>query len=355
MTRHHVISTTGCDVFFKMVTQYKAKMGTRFDSMVITYDANCEPVYGATLRDAKSGCEMHRRAGQEEECWCCGFDEQLQFISRKGEPLAHADYRLTLASGETWTGTTDALGHTGRITSKQETLITQVEFLPQPARSSCCAAVGQPAAIAKVVALQDIKTSEKNFGVSVRKVKIDDKVRSMTQGEIDMAWMIFQDAIDYNKVKVHAEPYLWFGLQPKNTAMTPNGEIYFDESEYRADFSKEKPRQRSWFIHEMTHVWQYQLGYPVSVRGAIRLGLEYRYTLNHAKKLTNFNMEAQGNLLADYYTLKYLRLPDEMTQPEYRLSEKLYEEVLSDFFKARHNKGNLPSYDIDHEPVFDIP
>jgi len=355
MTRHHVISTTGCDVFFKMVTQYQAKMGTRFDSMVITYDANCEPVYGATLRDAKSGCEMHRRAGQEEECWCCGFDEQLQFISRKGAPLAHADYRLTLASGETWTGTTDALGHTSRITSKQETLITQVAFLPRSGTTSCCSAADQPDAIAKLVIPNDIKTTEKDFGTSVKKIVIDDKSRPMTQGEINMAWMVFQDAIDYSRVKVHAEPYLWFGLQPKNVAMTPNGEIYFHESRYRADFAKGGDDERHWFIHEMTHVWQYQLGYPVALRGAVRLGLDYQYTLSEKCKLSAYNMEAQGSLLADYFVVAFLDSTDAMTQQRYNKSKYLYERVLNDFFKNRKSPNNLPGNDIDHDPVFDIP
>ena len=39
-----------------------------------------------------------------------------------------------------------------------------------------------------------------------------------------------------------------------------------------------RPRKK-WFIHEMVHVWQFQLGYPVAIRGAIRLGLDYKYVL----------------------------------------------------------------------------
>src|SRR5450830_453574 len=124
MARHHVISTTGCDVFFKLVTHYKEKFGERFDDMTVTFGANGNPVLGAALRDAKSGCEMHRRAGQADECWCCGYDEQLEFVSQHEVPLAHADYRLTLSNGEMWIGTTDAKGRTERIGSKQETLIT---------------------------------------------------------------------------------------------------------------------------------------------------------------------------------------------------------------------------------------
>lgn len=75
MARHHVISTTACDVFFKLVAHQKKSLGARFDSMIVTFSAD----------------------GHPDECWCCGDQEQLEFISPANVPLAHADYRLTLA------------------------------------------------------------------------------------------------------------------------------------------------------------------------------------------------------------------------------------------------------------------
>ncbi|UUZ53048.1 hypothetical protein LP419_29235 [Massilia sp. H-1] len=59
-------------------------------------------------------------------------------------------------------------------------------------------------------------------------------------------------------------------------------------------------------MHEMVHVWQYQLGYPVRLRGAVRVGLSYDYELAPDKHLSDFNMEAQGDLLADYFALKHM-------------------------------------------------
>ncbi|WP_308924286.1 hypothetical protein [Janthinobacterium sp. J1-1] len=356
MTRHHVISTTGCDVFHALVTHYRNSLGARFDSMVVTYSDGGKPVLGATLRDAKSGCEMHRRAGQAGECWCCGYDEQLEFVSQTGVPLAHADYRISVSNGETCTGTTDAKGRTERITSKQEAQITGAEFFPQADKSPCCAASPAHAkAAGKTVELRDVKTTDKDLGSSVRKVTVKDKVRPLTKGEIDMAWMVFEDAIDYGKVKVHAEPYLWFGLQPKDVAMTPNGEMYFHESEFREDFSKESSKQKHWFIHEMVHVWQFQLNYPVKIRGAIRLGLDYNYVLSKKQRLADYNMEAQGDLLADYFVLMYLHEPKAMSQEKYANSLPLYKEVLCDFFANRKNKKNLPGYNIERDDVVDIP
>ncbi len=356
MARHHVISTTACDVFFKLVVHQRKSLGARFDSMIVTFSADGQPVLGATLRNATSGCELHRLAGQPDECWCCGYDEQLEFVSQNKVPLAHADYRLTLSNGETWTGTTDVKGRTGRVASKQEAQITQAEFLPHADKSPCCAAAPKHAAPAiKVVQLEGIKTTDKDVGSSVKQVKVKDKVRPLTKGEIDMAWMLFQDAIDYSKVKVHGEPYLWFGLQPKNVAMTPDGEMYFHPLEYREDFSKEDDYRKHWFIHEMVHIWQHQLNYPVKIRGAIRLGLDYKYVLLANKKLADHNMEAQGDLIADYFVLKFLDSTEAMAQQKYKNSQKTFEEVLGDFFKNRKSPKNLPGNNIDHEPLFDIP
>lgn len=356
MTRHHVISTTGCDVFYALVTHCRDSLGAHFDTMVVTYTEGGQPVLGAALRDAGSGCEMHRRAGQADECWCCGFDEQLEFVSQTDVPLAHADYRLTVSNGETWTGTTDAKGRTERIASKQAERIVKAEFFPPAYQSPCCAASPARAKPAgKTVELQDVRTTDQNVGSSVRTVKLNDKVRPLTQGEINMAWLLFEDAIDYSKVKVHAEPYLWFGLQPKDVAMTPNGEIYFHESEFKEDFSQSDDQRKHWFIHEMVHVWQYQLTYPVKLRGAIRLGLDYKYVLSSTQKLADYNMEAQGDLIADYFVLRFLDSTDAMRQQQYKDSKHIFEEALSDFFKNRKEPKNLPGYNIDHEPMVDIP
>ena len=333
----------------------KRKAWARFDSMIVTFSADGQPVLGATLRNATSGCELHRLAGQPDECWCCGYDEQLEFVSQNHVPLAHADYRLTLSNGETWTGTTDAKGRTGRVASKREEQITTVGFFPQEASLPCCSAAPDPVASTTIIVeLQDVKTTDKDLDTSVKQVKIDSMARPLTQGEIDMAWMIFEDAVDYSKVKIHERPYLWL-FQPKNTAMTPNGEMYFHESRFLDDFSSTDRIRRRWFIHEMVHVWQYQLKYPVAMRGAFRIGLDYNYELSHTKRLADYNMEAQGDLLADYYALKYLKHPPTMQQEQYANDQALYEEVLSDFFTDRKSEKNLPGGNIERTPLVDIP
>lgn len=166
--------------------------------------------------------------------------------------------------------------------------------------------------------------------------------RYLTAGETAMAQRLFGDAIDYPKVRIYNRRYLPFGLQPRNCAMTPNGAIYFHQSCCLLDFSKGSAAARHWFMHEIVHVWQHQLGYPVRLRGALRIGLSYRYELSPHKTLADFNMEAQGDLLADYFALKFLNAPGALRQPHYAGSLALYEQVLSHFLAHPHSRKSLP-------------
>lgn len=166
--------------------------------------------------------------------------------------------------------------------------------------------------------------------------------RPLTAGETVMARRLFGDAIDYRRVRIYNRRYLPFGLQPRNCAMTPNGAIYFHKSCCLLDFSAGSEDARHWFMHEMVHVWQHQLGYPVRLRGAVRLGLSYRYDLVRGRTLADYNMEAQGDLLADYFVLKHLKSSVSLRQPRYADKLCLYEEVLESFLADPASRKNLP-------------
>ncbi len=155
-----------------------------------------------------------------------------------------------------------------------------------------------------------------------------------------MASLLFGDAIDYGRVRIHGRRYMPF--QPKNCCMTPNGSMYFHRSCFLPDYTRGDPGAIHWFMHEMVHVWQHQLGYPVRLRGAVRIGLPYAYTLREGASLADYNMEAQGDLLADYFVLKFLRKPQAMRQGRYRDSLVLYEEVLAGFVADPSGASNLP-------------
>jgi hypothetical protein len=158
---------------------------------------------------------------------------------------------------------------------------------------------------------------------------------------MQMASLLFGGALDLARVRVHGRRYLPL-VQPKNCAMTPNGSIYFHPSCFLPDYAAGDPHTIHWFMHEMVHVWQHQLGYPVRLRGALRIGLSYRYELRPDATLADYNMEAQGDLLADYFALKYMHNPRVMRQRRYAGQLALYEQVLARFLADPRDPDNLP-------------
>ena len=154
-----------------------------------------------------------------------------------------------------------------------------------------------------------------------------------------MASLLFRDAIDYARVRIHGRRYIPF--QPKNCAMTPNGSMYFHRSCFLDDYARANLTGQHWFMHEMVHVWQHQLGYPVRLRGAVRIALPYHYELHEDATLSDYNMEAQGDLLADYFVLKFLQRPEAMRQRRYAGQLALYERVLADFLANPASRRHL--------------
>jgi len=134
--------------------------------------------------------------------------------------------------------------------------------------------------------------------------------RRLTHGESEMAKSVFKNAIDYRRVRVHHGGYLPFGLQHKDTAMTPNGEMYYPTRLYKDDFSGTEEEVQWLFIHEMAHVWQHQMGMNVRTRGLISWAVEYKYSLPPYHTLRDFPMEQQASIIADYYILTELGLSE---------------------------------------------
>jgi len=127
-------------------------------------------------------------------------------------------------------------------------------------------------------------------------------LRLITPGEIRLAKEVFGNTISWNKVWIHHDSYLPFGLQNKNTAMTPDGEIYFREG-YRSDFSRAPKYLQHLFIHELSHVWQRERGMSVMFRGLVSWMVSYRYILD-GRPLRRYPMEQQAQIIADYFLLK---------------------------------------------------
>lgn len=131
------------------------------------------------------------------------------------------------------------------------------------------------------------------------------QLRRMTPGEVRLAQKLYGEQINYSTVWIHCGSYLPFGLQAKNVAMTPNGEVYFREGYYYADFSSDRISidSRHVFLHELCHVWQYQHGMLVKLRGLFSWAANYHYDLTK-NRLSDYSMEQQASIVSDYYVLR---------------------------------------------------
>lgn len=127
-------------------------------------------------------------------------------------------------------------------------------------------------------------------------------LRLLTSGEIRMATELYGHSIQYNRVWIHHGGYLPFGIQSNNTAMAPNGEIWFESKVYRDDYFVASVDYQHLFMHEMMHVWQYQRGMNVKIRGLISWAVNYAYSLDK-DHLSRYSMEQQASIVSDYWLL----------------------------------------------------
>lgn len=277
------------------------------------------------------------------------FDEQLQFVTDAGTELSNLEYTLYLDDGSKAQGTTDAQGKTRRVATKKPTKITKATLKPTTAKPPCCmpeTASFDPEEHLIVIPVQAI-THNEAIGTSIRQVKTNRGFsRGLTSGEIAMTKWVFGSSIDYSKVLVrNGDFWMLLGQQDQDTAVTPDGNMYWPNKHFRQDFSTESLIYQRWFMHEMTHVWQYQMGFPVMKRGMIRVGLNYNYTLSPTKKFGDYDMEAQGNIIADYFLVKFRSAPRFMYEEKYISSPQILqqlEQTLSDLAANPSAPTNLP-------------
>jgi len=134
--------------------------------------------------------------------------------------------------------------------------------------------------------------------------------RGLTINERALAETVFQETLDYERIRIHDDKYVFF--QANNVLMTPNGEIYAPGTMYRTDYAAEELNYRELFIHELAHVWQYQIGvlspriaglYEFLKNGFI-YHRAYRYILESGRDLIDYGMEQQAAMVADYFLIE---------------------------------------------------
>lgn len=125
--------------------------------------------------------------------------------------------------------------------------------------------------------------------------------RLPTSAEQQMITSLFQSAINFAKVRIYPRKLLPF--QFHHTAITPFGRIYFPPIHYQPDFTQADFRYQHWFMHEIVHVWQHQMGMNVVWRGLFSFCAPYHYDLQQNRLLSDFGMEQQACIIADYFVL----------------------------------------------------
>jgi hypothetical protein len=124
--------------------------------------------------------------------------------------------------------------------------------------------------------------------------------RPLTAREIRFVWQFFGNAIDYKSVRIHNTRFL--PTQGSHWGMSPFGEIYCPPAIYKDDYSY-RVTDLSFLAHELTHVYQYQHGTRVWLRGLFERFYKYGDLTNTKKTLSDFNIEQQGAIVEDYVRL----------------------------------------------------
>ncbi|MGO4326961.1 DUF4157 domain-containing protein [Cupriavidus sp. 2TAF22] len=263
----------------------------------------------------------------------------------------HLPYSVLLDDGSRRTGVTDSNGCTERIVTYRPSSILSLTLTPPliAQEAACCATEHGDGRSTDRIYINNqsnsvATTNNNNVGTSKVTVSLPEGTeRGLTAEEIAMARTVFGNGIDYTQVRVHHGGWwLFMGKQDPTTAVTPNGEMYFPSAIYRDDFAGADDRGRALFMHELAHVWQYQMGYGIK-RNALtvtsRGASAYGYSLTPTSRLSDFNMEQQGNIMSDYYMICILRRPQHAYNPQ--MSSELLYNVMTPFVNPR-DKSHLP-------------
>lgn len=126
--------------------------------------------------------------------------------------------------------------------------------------------------------------------------------RPLTSGEKALAASVFGKALETQHITVRGRK--WWPLQPRNIVMAPAGHIHFHPRcpFYHEDFSKAPLTLQGLFIHELTHVWQYQMGRNlVFARGPFA---RYSYLpLIEGKRFEEYGIEQQAEIVRHCFLL----------------------------------------------------
>lgn len=130
--------------------------------------------------------------------------------------------------------------------------------------------------------------------------------RPLTAGELRALRSVFYDAVNYSRIRIARAPFPAY-----LTACVIGSRITFRPSYYVDDFS-DNYLKMALLVHEVGHVWQFQVHGPYATLEAILEHVwygdgAYSYRLaTPVRPLADYGLEQQGHILRDYYERRYL-------------------------------------------------
>jgi len=128
--------------------------------------------------------------------------------------------------------------------------------------------------------------------------------RPLTPGERALARSVFEGALDCDAVRVIARK--WWALQPRGTAMAPDGNLWFHpESPWlSADYAAEPLGTQALFVHELVHAWQVQRWgrwHLILLRHPF---CRYRYQIVPGRPFHRYGLEQQAEMVRHLFLLR---------------------------------------------------
>lgn len=281
------------------------------------------------------------------------FGTYLIFQDEQGNMLSNLDYEIKLSDDTIQIGRADNMGCSECILSNKQLDIIDISIFVDVVENCCSAhlmlaannygktatdAIGEYSLTDKVKntasdaakrAVKKLKFSifyaAENKKISLQKDLVKQikvkftlkkvlRTRNLTIGERALVENVFgKETIKLDAVKIHEGEFVAYIQGLLENAITPNGEIFYPKGMFYEDFSdlnKVSKSSMRLFIHEMVHVWQYQLGYDVLGNGAKIVaegtfkGIDpynYQTVIKKRNHISEFNMEQQASIIAHHY------------------------------------------------------
>jgi hypothetical protein len=183
---------------------------------------------------------------------------------------------------------------------------------------------------------------------------ITDPHRGLTSGERALLASLFHDSLRYDNIQVIDGK---FAFQPNNVYMTPRGNIYAPGELFEADFSASgvSARRQAVFVHEITHVWQFENGMDLVAQGLAAFAKAggsyeraYPYTLARGRDLVDYGMEQQASIVEDYFLItKFHHSPQRIENAVDGASrDALYAAVLDKFLHDARYARAMSAKDV---------